>query len=124
MAVGIIAASRSGTAASARRPARGGLVLPAWTRSRRQAARVCTLPIDKALQLSAAAPTILCLTSRRKARYDGPTLLHRTIRRVATEKPDRRVPGGLRIGAFLGPIPSSTGVRAASEAHNEKPHRL
>ena len=119
MAVGIIAASRSGTAA------RGALVLPAWTRSRRPAARVCTLPIDKALWLSAAAtPTILCLTNRRKARYDGPTLLHRTSRRVTTEKPDRRVPGGLRIGAFLGPIPSSTGVRAASYATTEKPHRL
>ena len=84
--------------------------------------RVCTLPIDKALQLSAA--TICVLRTRRKARYDGPTLLRHTTRRVATEKPDRRVPGGLRIGAFLGPIPSSTGVRAASYATTEKPRRL
>ena len=120
MAVGIAANARR----EARRRARGGSVLPAWTRLRRPAARVCTLPIDKALQLSAATQTICVLRTRRKARYDGPTRLRRTSRRVTTEKPDRRVPGGLRIGAFLGPIPSSTGVRAASYATTEKPQRL
>ena len=75
MAVGIAANARR----EARRRARGGLVLPAWTRLRRPAARVCTLPIDKALQLSAATPTILRLTNPWKARDDGPTRLRRTM---------------------------------------------
>ena len=55
MAVGIIAASLSGTAA------RDGSVSRAWTRLRRPAARVCTLPIDKALQLSAARRRRFCV---------------------------------------------------------------
>ena len=97
-------------------------MLPAWTRSRRPAARVCTLPIDKALQLSAADGFAPFEPSEGSVRRSHASPSHEPTR--TTEKPDRRVPGGLRIGAFLGPIPSSTGARAASYATTEKPRRL
>ena len=119
MAVGM-AASRSGTAV------RDGLVLPAWTRLRRPAARVCTLPIDSAVP-QRHNTRILRLSSRRKARYDGPTLLLHTIRRATGKKTEKiafQLQAVCEHAAFLGPIPSSTGVRAASYATTEKPRRL
>ena len=58
---------------------------------------VCTLPIDKALHDQRRDDFRLTNPSRTST----PHACSFKVRRVTTEKPDRRVPGGLRIGAFL-----------------------